>query len=78
MQKAVKVLNTHGGSFLIEGEAVTWANYMAVDEDGEVWIYEFRPMLVESCWIDLDNGRCQYIGKYTGDLSRWKEFLRDV
>jgi hypothetical protein len=40
-------------------DAPEWANYLAMDEDGEWYWHEYEPLLVGSIWSAL-TGRIQY------------------
>jgi len=50
-----------------------WAQYQAVDEDGDLYAYEKKPMLSGSFWL-FDNGvECSRIGK--ADPTDWENSL---
>ena len=55
-----------------EIEVPEWANWIAIDESGAVWIYELKPRLCSSHWSS-DGGESDYLLPF--NLSDWKYSL---
>jgi len=57
----------------------TWANYIATDECGEVWAYEYKPSVSKSdcaIWDSLDgNSLCDHLYTTSSNKTDWKESL---
>ena len=47
-----------------------WANFIAIDVDGEVWAYEFAPEFNEDSgnWHSVVSGRTAYVGEISSEL----------
>ena len=58
-----------------------WVNFLAFDENGELWGYEKEPSILESeskhgCWIEYSaHGEVQLIDTYENYSGDWKTSL---
>jgi len=41
--------------------APSWANYVAMDQDGDWWWFEEKPVAENSCWCNKGAGRAEFI-----------------
>jgi hypothetical protein len=51
--------------------APSWANYLAMDENGELWWYEKEPGISEESWV-VNYGRVEKAG-----YSAWRDSLQE-
>lgn len=56
-------------------EAPEWANYHAVDADGEAWWYENEPRLLMSCWSEVWCGEIAKKGITNLEGINWQQTL---
>ena len=49
-----------------------FAKWAAMDNDGEVYVFEHEPTLEKTLWHDHVNPkRCLYVNTFHGDISNW-------
>lgn len=63
-----------GSNFLV-WDAI---NYIATDEDGYVYGFEYEPIIEGLEWVwtsDIDNGEVQCLGVIENQVVDWKESL---
>ena len=53
-----------------------WANWVAMDESGELWAYQSRPVLGSSKWLKKDINHHAMFFRRTGISDDWKESLQ--
>lgn len=69
--------------FLITLDLPKWARWYAVDNNGEVWIYDERPerdCMGEPLWVGF-GGRCEFAFKLNTELILnfdWTQTLHEI
>ena len=55
-------------------KAPEWANYIAMDKDGEWWWFASEPAIEDEYWCPMDNGECEVA--FYGEHDDWKSSLQ--
>lgn len=59
-------------------KAPEWAKYAAMDRDGEIWLFEEKPLVNEDfgVWEDSD-GDFAFMGFFEGGIPYWDQTLTE-
>lgn len=51
-----------------EFQVPDWVEYLAMDDDGEVWGYDMKPRRASDCYVLSNGSKCKRIGSHVLDL----------
>lgn len=75
VEAADYIIFQHGKACVTKSMLEPWANYVAVDQSGQVWQYENAPTAADQGYYEVYDGNCLYVCSVGSICEDWKKML---